>query len=206
MSENRREWEKSYSNFRRRGQTAASLSLVCLKYRIDRYDNIVNLGQGWDELTIHNEVSHLNSRNVLGTSFWNYISDADTRNIYFQLLKNVRNTGLPVLFHFRCDSHTWRQYMEMTLIPYNAMEIEFQNTILLKERRSSVILLSSRVSRGKETVVLCSWCNNIQTPLGWKMAEEAIQILGFKSQDELPTLTYRTCDTCREKFKIIYAK
>jgi len=73
-------------------------------YQIDENDIIVRLSDNWPAFAKANYADELcNPANVVGVSLFDFISDAQTRQLYRAVLARVRETGREAIFPFRCD-------------------------------------------------------------------------------------------------------
>lgn len=76
---------------------------VNIIYRVNDQDDLVFVSREWDRFAADNSGDLVTSQRVLNRPLWDFITDENTRELYRQVLKRVREGSL-VRFTFRCDS------------------------------------------------------------------------------------------------------
>jgi hypothetical protein len=62
---------------------------------------------------------------VIGFLLWDFICHPETKQLFHDLLKKVRETGRPVTFPYRCDSPDCRRFMELEIVRYPIRRLNF---------------------------------------------------------------------------------
>lgn len=171
-------------------------------YRIDRDDQIVFANEDWYHFARENGVNTLNPDTVTGRSLWSFIENIETQHLFQVLLKKIRQTGLSVMFPYRCDSPNCRRYLEMNLIPQANHVLEFRSRILRQEARSPVRLMTEHVERTADKLIMCGWCKKVILPDGcWVEVEEAVSALDLFDAPRLPIISHGMCHECSRGFE-----
>jgi FixJ family two-component response regulator len=166
-------------------------------FSIDRHDAIVEVNNAWTTFALANDAPELVHGRILQRSFWDFIADATTRQLYGDLLLRVRR-GMPVRFPFRCDSPTARRHLEMRLTPGPDDAVQFESVVLASELRVQQPLLDRYVRRGENFVRMCSWCKRVDLAGEWAEVEKAIGGLRIFERHDMPNLTHGICPECLE--------
>jgi hypothetical protein len=167
-------------------------------YRIDSRDRLIEVDDGWRRFAEANRAWDLAGDSMLGCSLWDFIQDAETREIFLSLLARVRSEGISVSLPLRCDSPDTRRYLRLTLSPVPDDGVEFVSETIRTEKRSRIGLLEVTGDKTKDFVQICSWCKRVAVPGGWTEVEFAIAILGLFDESPLPQLSHSICPDCRK--------
>lgn len=169
-------------------------------YRIDRDDRLVFVNERWSEFARDNNGTTLHAADVLGHSLWDFIPDAAVREIYRQIIAEVRS-GRKLVFHYRCDSADHRRQLEMTVKRNEADEIEFSSRVGIIAPRSARPRPLASVPPGERIFLrMCSWCHSITAPDGtWLPLETAINKLRLLQGKAPWRVTHGVCPSCAEK-------
>ena len=74
-------------------------------YSIDKHDVLTNIGDGWSEFASENDgVDVLYPDSVIGKSLWDFVKGHSLRQIYQEIVRDVRGNDRSVGFDYRCDS------------------------------------------------------------------------------------------------------
>ncbi len=172
-----------------------------LSYGIDSDDLLVRVGGDWDAFSSGNDAPDLTESAVLGTSIWDHVIGAETRQLYQTLFRNVRRIGAVAEVPFRCDAPTRRRFMELEIVPLAEDGLDLNSRLIREELRDSVPLLDLRLTRGRDVLVVCSWCRRVSMPEGrWVEAEEALAELRLFEMP-LPRLSHGVCPDCLATMK-----
>lgn len=166
-------------------------------FSIDRHDKIVDVNDAWTTFALANDAPELVHERVLQRSFWDFIVDATTRQLYGDLLLRVRR-GTPVHFPFRCDSTTARRHLEMRLRPGPDDTVQFESVVLASELRAQQPLWDRHVPRGEDFVRVCGWCKRVEAAGEWAEVEKVIGPLRIFERHDMPSLTHGICPDCLE--------
>ena len=88
-------------------------------YHIDALDMITDVNDAWVEFARRNDGESLTRQAVVGSDLWTYVSGAEIRHIYGQMIGEVR-AGRDVSIPFRCDSPTVRRFHQMRMTALGA--------------------------------------------------------------------------------------
>lgn len=168
-------------------------------YRIDSRDRLIEVDDGWRRFAEANRAWDLARDSILGRSLWDFLRDAETREIFSSLLDKVRARQSALSFPLRCDSPDTRRYLRLTLSPIPDEGVEFISETIRTEKRSRIGLLDVTGDKTKDFVRICSWCKRVAVPGGWTEVEFAIAILGLFDESPLPQLSHSICPDCRDE-------
>ncbi|MFH1069459.1 MAG: hypothetical protein V1794_07525 [Candidatus Glassbacteria bacterium] len=112
-------------------------------YTIDSRDRISWIGGPWDEFAAANGGSDLLAREVIGRPLKDFLSGAETKNIYRSMHAYVRESGKKIAFDYRCDGGSLRREMRME-IEADGEAISYSSQITrakpkFRRRRQSII-------------------------------------------------------------------
>lgn len=166
-------------------------------YRIDLNDRVVFANANWYDFARENDADELCAEAIIGRSLWEFIVDEATQDLFKILLSRIRQTGVSVTLPFRCDGPDLRRFMEVTLVPTDGLDVEFQNRIVRLESRKSVPLLKQDIPRTDELLLTCGWCKKIMLPgRRWVDVEVAVSELRLFDAPSLPRLSHGICEPC----------
>ena len=166
-----------------------------LVYSLDNRDRIVQVSDAWTRFALENEAPELTAQHVLQRSFWDFLDDPTTRQVYMRLIARVRE-GRPVRFSLRCDSPTVRRYLQMTVRPADSSRVDFESVVVRLEPRSIQRLWDRRTIRTGAHVRSCAWCKRIHVGSEWLEVEDALEPLRIFEMEKLPAITHGICDDC----------
>jgi hypothetical protein len=166
-----------------------------LLYRLNDRDEIVFVNESWSEFAKANGGEGLIALRVLGQQLWSFITDATTRQLYYDVLKRVR-AGRQIQFQFRCDSPSRRRLLEMTVLQAAGGVIEFHTRMIREEHREYQALLEPDRAHSDEFLPVCAWCKKVDIGGTWAEVEEAVTHLGLFERPLLPQLTHGICQVC----------
>ena len=169
-------------------------------FSIDRHDHIVEVNNAWTTFALANDAPELVRGRVLRRSFWDFIADGTTRQLYGDLLLRVRR-GMPVQFPFRCDSPTARRHLEMRLTPGPDDAVQFESVVLASELRVQQPLLDRYVRRGEDFVRMCAWCKRVELGGEWADVEKALGQLRIFERHDVPSVTHGICPDCLDSMQ-----
>lgn len=171
-----------------------------LTYSIDGQDRLVAASGEWNAFAQENCAPELAFERIIYASIWDFIYDTETRRIYRLMLEKVRASS-SIRFPFRCDGPDRRRFMEMEILPLDAMGVRFNTSIIREEKREPVRLLDAFEARGEKLVMLCSWCKCVILEDGNCIeAEEAIRRSELFSEAKLPQITHGACAACSKRW------
>ncbi|MFN7984666.1 MAG: hypothetical protein U0Q11_22710 [Vicinamibacterales bacterium] len=161
-----------------------------LTYIIDAQDRIISVNEQWDVFARENLAPHLTS-GVVGQPIWAFISNANVRQLYRQLLAHVRS-GETVRVPFRCDAPELQRHMELELRPEPDGGVSF---------RSHTISMTPQARAypqpGDDPLLVCGWCARVNVEAEWLSTAQAIERLGLFHEPSSPHMTHGICSECR---------
>jgi len=169
-------------------------------YEIDGSNCLVKVCSNWDEFAEQNEAKDLIRPKVQGKNLFEQVKNRETRQIYFELFKLVREHRRHIQFKYRCDSPDTRRLMQMHLLPLNNEHILCCSRIIKAEPRKPLSLLDSDMKRSAQFVIMCGWCKDVKTPAGWLPVEEAIKDLEYFNAEAPPKISHGICSKCMDSF------
>ena len=168
-----------------------------LVYRLNARDEICFVGEGWARFAEENDAPGLAPERVLNVPLWEFISDAETRLVYREIVGRARE-GRPSGFTFRCDAPARRRLMRMEVVPHGGDGVQFEVTRLRAETRPHQALLDVTAQRTEELLRVCSWCKKFDVGgETWEEVEVAVTRLGLFEREAMPRLTHGMCGPCR---------
>ena len=170
-----------------------------LVYKIDRADHLIELADDWDTFAKQNDGETILREQIEGKSLWQFITHAETCNLYQSLAGKVRNNGGEYKVNFRCDGPDCRRHIELTLSPGHNSEVIFRSQVVGIEQRAPVPFPKSIAEEDKEFIQMCSWCKKIMIAEGhWAEIEVAIEKLSLFARIDEIALTHTICPTCQQ--------
>jgi hypothetical protein len=172
-------------------------SEVC--YRINDRDEIVFLNDAWIRFAVDNHGYNLTPRQVLQHPLWNFLTDDVTRQVYADSVRRVRK-GQDVRFDMRCDSPSFRRFLELSISLCPEGQVEFTTREIRREVRTPISLLITGIPRSYDLLHMCSWCKRVEMENNtWVEIEDAVARLQLYLQPSLPSLTHGICDECMSR-------
>src|SRR5262245_14710670 len=92
-------------------------------YEINNRDEIIFVNEGWVQFALANQGTHLIPEKIIHRPLWDFITDSSTCQIYKDIVGRVR-AGRQTRFDFRCDSPTFRRFMEMTITAQESVAVK----------------------------------------------------------------------------------
>jgi hypothetical protein len=176
-------------------ETASSLRDT--RFRLDAEARIVGVNRGWDDFARENGAPELAGDAVVGRCLWDFVTGAETRDLYEHLFHTVRQRRRTLRLPFRCDSPSLRRFMEMRIAPRKAGELECVSTLLRTEARPAIPLFDAHAPRTGDFVQACSLCRRILDATGrWVEVERAVSSLDLFGSLRVPRLHHAVCPAC----------
>jgi hypothetical protein len=181
-------------------------------YRLDQHDVITRVNTAWRTFAAANGAPALGS-SVVGTSLWAHVSGTETRRLYQAVYATVRATGRAVTLPYRCDAPDERRWMELTVRPLGAGQLQVVSALVRRAQRAPVLLLDATVPRGDWPMLVCGWCNRVRTVSDaafgntarapWVNAESVR--VGLTGATVLPRLMHDVCPDCADEVRTLLA-
>jgi hypothetical protein len=176
--------------------------MITYEYSVDSCDTITSVSDEWLNFARENNTWELSEGKVVGKNLWSFVGNHETTTMYQIILNNIRTHQREVSLDFRCDSPTSRRTMRLKIFPGNEGAVHFQSLLLDEEKRKYVPLLDSRVGRASSFVIMCSWCNSVQTGEDqWEEIEDAVNRLALAYSPVLPKLAHGICPECLNRIR-----
>src|SRR5262245_42824482 len=135
---------------------APGIGRELVSYWIDRNDRLTRVSPTWDVFAVANDAPDMIGARLLGESLWGYVPDSTTREVYRQLLKQVR-AGRRLQFPLRCDAPRFRRRLVMTMTAVDDL-VRFDSQVFDVEARPEVSLWRRDAQRRSDFIEVCSWC------------------------------------------------
>jgi hypothetical protein len=167
-------------------------------YIVDKTDTIVSVS---DNFCAFAEKNDWNGRwrpeDVIGHSLWGFIQGRETRHLYQELFRRVREGKRCRAIPFRCDSPEERRFLELILEALPDHQIAITSKIVRTEHRNRIRLLDAGTSRSTDHLTICSMCKKIKvSPQHWAEIEEGLVQLRLFDAHDMPLLTHGFCPEC----------
>ncbi|ACF14819.1 conserved hypothetical protein [Chloroherpeton thalassium ATCC 35110] len=172
-------------------------------YEIDGNDCLVKVCANWDQFAEQNEAKNLKHPGIQGKNIFLQIENNETRQIYHELFKIVREQRKHVHFNYRCDSPDTRRLMEMNLLPLEDGHILCCSKMVRTEQRKPFSILDSTLKRSSQYIIMCGWCKDVKTSAGWLQIEQAIHELDYFDVAIPPKISHGICSKCMESFGVM---
>ncbi|MDT8406079.1 MAG: hypothetical protein RQ715_02405 [Methylococcales bacterium] len=173
-----------------------------LIYVLDAANIIIEIGGAWDGFAAHNDGYAVFAKNVIGSTFTDFISGRVTRQYWLDLFVLIRTVKKPVALNYRCDSPYEKRIFRMTLQPEAEDKLRLISTCVLTERRPRPLFFHTAKQRSRHTLLRCSQCNGIQHHGQWLEADEFAK----RQRGSQWSVVYGLCPPCREQFTLAGAK
>jgi hypothetical protein len=175
-------------------------------YRLNSQDEFIYLNEEWINFAVANDAPDLLPAQVLNRPLWDFIADVTTKQLYREILRQVR-AGLPARFTFRCDAPKYRRRMEMTVEGREGGEVQFETRTLQQEERPRQELLDRHAPRAGDLLRMCGWCKGVDIGGGkWGEVEEAVTALHLFERKTPPQLTHGICEACFNLMREVIAE
>ncbi len=166
-------------------------------WTIDSCDTIADLGGDWLEFAEKNQSPELSPDRVIGRDVWRFISGAEVRCMYRQMVDRVRATAEAIDFRYRCDAPDRRRNMRMQIEPAGGRDLHFSSRLIDDVERPWLNALDRYALRSGMPLDICSVCRRIGVSDNlWvepeRAADEHHALLG----EDAPPLVERLCDDC----------
>lgn len=169
------------------------------RYVVDSRDVIAAVSDSWNCFAVQNGAPELQRERVVGRPLWDFVSGAEVRYIYAQILDRVRASDAPVLLPFRCDSPERRRFMRLSISPILEGALQLDAVLVREEQRPTLVLLEPEASRSEQVLILCSWCKRARVDADdWLDLEAAVPRLDLLGRSP-PRLSHGICSSCERK-------
>jgi len=171
----------------------------CIRYTIDRQDCLSSVDDNWDRFAVENQAGEIAAKLVLHKPLFDFIADAETKEIYRILLERVRVSSESIRFTFRCDAPDRRRYMEMRISSDTDGSVHFHSCLLRQESRESMLVSTRQPEHTDKILNICSWCKQIQQGENeWVEVEDVVTSLGLFEDRGLPRFSHGVCPDCKQ--------
>ena len=165
-------------------------------YTLDAEDRVVGVSPGWDEFALDNDAPGATADNVVGRSFFDQVSGAETRQLLRTIFDRVRKANGPVELPFRCDAPRLRRFMTCSPERTEDGGLRVHTRLLAEGARTYFPVLEEADDGGRQPIRMCAWCQRIAVgPATWVEPETAAERLGLLAT-EVPAITHGICAQC----------
>lgn len=167
-------------------------------YGIDDKDRIYYVNDEWVRFARANQWLIHNFKDILGSNFWEFISDNNVAQLYRDIVQKVRNTRKSIQLYYRCDSPVKKRFHKMTILAAKNYQIEFINETLAEIPVRFNPLLDVYAERNENILHVCSWCKAVYVDHDWVEIEEAVNRLGIFNHQAggTPRISHGMCEAC----------
>jgi len=173
-------------------------------YRVDR-DNVIRfLSPNMVTFALQNDwEASLPPEDVVGQDLLAFIEGIETRHLYEQLMRKVRQARDSVgPIPLRCDAPSVRRFLKVTLHWLPDDGIEFESELVRTEPRPEVRSIRSGVARSEQIIVMCSMCKKMKLPDGsWLEIEDGLVRLGIFEKEQCPRISHGLCPRCLKEIR-----
>lgn len=170
-----------------------------IAYLINSRDEIIFVNDRWSHFADANSASSITRENILQRNLWNFINNRTIEDVYREILRQVR-AGQSMQINLRCDAPNLRRLVELTISPQPNGNVLFDSRTIWTEARPAQIILTKDVSRSADLLLICSWCNKLDTGKeNWQEVEEAVKTLGLFEIENLPLISHGMCFVCHQE-------
>jgi predicted esterase len=168
-------------------------------YTLSKSDCIETVSEDWADFAQQNEANESIWTNISGKSIWPSISDFETKSVYKQLFRKVRDTQKPIEVEFRCDGPRIKRCMKLEIIPTGNGSLKICSHLLSSQETDYNPILAINSVEGEEKITCCSICRRV---LGenntWLDIELAIRALGLFHKHFSFTREETICPHCEQ--------
>lgn len=168
-------------------------------YSIDRHDVLTNIGDGWTEFADENDgVDVLYPNSVIGKSLWDFVKGLSLRQIYQEIVRDVRGNDRTVAFDYRCDSPSLKRFMRMEITGQShSSNVTFLSRTIRIEAKEHILKVAA-AHRGHFQMTRCSICNLVKLPNEqWDELEIALTEFDLLANDREVRFAWGVCPICR---------
>lgn len=141
--------------------------------------------------------AELRDEHIVGRSIWGFISGRKVQDLYRRIYDAVRRTKLGFTLPCRCDGVTAMRHIRVHVQPVGRTNsLHCTSRITREVARPPVRLLERMAGDERRGAAYCSWCNRVQTPIGWVLNRDAEDALGADAVEATPVLVPSVCERC----------
>jgi len=174
-------------------------SLIVI-YRVDEQDRIIYANDDWDRFARLNNSLQLQREHIVGNAIWDFIVDAETQQVYRDLMVCVRRNR-PVSFHYRCDSPTMQRVLEMHVHRVNSGAVQFTSSTIVLSQHEPIDLLDAQRDHAGDPLRICGWCKRVEFLGQWVEIEDAGRHMRLPTSQPLPPLMHTMCGPCYSRIQ-----
>lgn len=169
-----------------------------VEYSIDADDMVIAVGEDWAAFAGNNDAGEL-AVSAPDRPLWSYFDSDEVRDLWRLVIGQVRAEQTPARVPLRCDATHMRRWFEMTVSPESDDGVRFRCVLVFEEQRHGVALIDPITERNDAApaVPVCSWCGDGHDGSRWRPIEELVRNLRLL-EDQLPSICYGVCPTCRD--------
>jgi hypothetical protein len=163
------------------------------RYRVNRENQIIQIGGAWDQFAELNDAHNLSGRKVIGLPLMRFISGDATRMFIEVMLRSARLRGQSFSKHYRCDSAEMRRLMCMTLFPEENHEVELMHEILEETPLPTPVQCYEAPMAMRHR---CSICNRLATDDGQWIDPALPGLHRYINLNQRVAVQHTVCDDC----------
>jgi hypothetical protein len=172
-----------------------------IRYEIDAADRITAVGDRWLAFARENDAPSLTPEAVLGRSLWDFVAGDQTRVLYQEILRRVREHGVQIILPFRCDSPAYRRWMRLVITPRGEGSVRLDCVLERKLERLNLGILDPASRRSRDELPICSCCKRVAVESDWLEPEDAVTRLYELAEEPYPRLSHVVCEACEAAAK-----
>jgi predicted esterase len=169
-------------------------------YTLSKFDCIETVSEDWDDFAKQNEANESLCTDIIGKSIWPFIADLETKSVYMQLFRKVRDSQKPIEFEFRCDGPRIKRFMKLEIRPTGDGSLKIHSHLLNSQETDYNPILAKNSFEGEEKKITC--CSICRRVLGanntWLDIEFAMTELGLFYQHFSFTREETICPHCEQ--------
>lgn len=174
-----------------------------VEYRIDAWDRMVGVGEGWAAFAEHNEAPELVS-GAEGSTLWD-VMGPELADLWRPVVDRVRAEQVELTVPFRCDGPDARRWYDMTVSPGPDGEVRFRSVLTMEMARPDLPALRRPAELGvppacaahdPAVVELCCWCAEARDGERWVAVEELLSRRRLLEVPLPPTVAHGICERC----------
>ncbi|MFZ4519405.1 MAG: hypothetical protein ACOYOP_13515 [Microthrixaceae bacterium] len=175
-----------------------------VEYRIDAWDRMVGVGEGWAAFAEHNEAPEL-VKGAEGRTLWDVMGD-DLADLWRPVVDRVRAEQVELVVPFRCDGPDARRWYDMTVSPGPDGVVRFRSVLTMEmarpdlpalRRPAELGLAPERAAHDHAAVELCCWCAEARDGERWVMVEELLSSRRLLEVPRPPAVAHGICERCQ---------
>lgn len=168
-------------------------------FEIDAENRLSAVSPSWDRFAADNGAAELAIAKIRDRLIFDFIADAETREIQRLILDQARRSAHALRYTIRCDSPTHLRRLQLVVSSPDRRSVRTESRLLRLEQQRSGSLLARGVERSGEMLRICSWCCRSRVGSEWLDPAEIAERLGLFESNSAPQLTHGMCERCLDR-------